>query len=40
MLGQIDKAFAKQAEAVEGHRFLDIQVEMDVLEGMLKSEGI
>jgi len=40
MLVQIDTTFAKEAEAVERNRYLDIQVEMDVMEGMLKSEGI
>jgi len=40
MLQQINTAFGKQVEALEKHRYLDIQVEMDVLEGMLKSEGI
>ncbi|HML47174.1 MAG TPA: 5-bromo-4-chloroindolyl phosphate hydrolysis family protein [Clostridia bacterium] len=40
MLLQINTAFGKQVDALEKHRYLDIQVEMDVLEGMLKSEGI
>lgn len=40
MLQQINTAFGKQVEALEKHRYLNIQVEMDVLEGMLKSEGI
>ena len=27
-------------EAIDKHRYLDLQVEMDVLEGMLKSDGM
>jgi hypothetical protein len=40
MLEQIDKAFIKQNDALEKNRFLDVQVEMDVLDGMLRSNGL
>ncbi|GHU79081.1 hypothetical protein AGMMS49992_30690 [Clostridia bacterium] len=40
MLDQIDSAFIKQCDALEKNRYLDVQVEMDVLEGMLKSNGL
>ena len=39
VLPEIERAFEKQLEALDKHRYLDIQVEMDVLEGMLKSDG-
>lgn len=39
VLPEIDRAFEKQLEALDKHRYMDIQVEMDVLEGMLKSDG-
>jgi len=40
VLPQIQSAFEKQLEALDKHRYLDLQVEMDVLEGMLKSDGL
>lgn len=40
VLPEIESAFAKQLEALDKHKYLDIQVEMDVLEGMLKSDGL
>ena len=40
MLGHIDEAFRNQLNALEKNRYLDVQVEMDVLEGMLKSNGM
>lgn len=40
VLPEIQRAFSKQLEALDKHRFLDLQVEMDVLEGMLKSDGL
>ncbi|MDR2505429.1 MAG: 5-bromo-4-chloroindolyl phosphate hydrolysis family protein [Oscillospiraceae bacterium] len=40
MLTLIDEAFRNQLAALEKNRYLDVQVEMDVLEGMLKSNGI
>lgn len=39
ILPEIQKAFEKQLEAMDKHRYLDLQVEIDVLEGMLKSDG-
>ncbi len=39
VLPEIQSAFTRQLEAIDKHRFLDLQVEMDVLEGMLKSDG-
>lgn len=40
VLPEIRRAFDKQLEALDKHKYLDIQVEMDVLEGMLKSDGL
>ena len=40
MLGLVDKAMRDQVGALEKNRYLDVQVEMDVLEGMLKSDGM
>lgn len=40
VLPEIEKAFEKQLEALDKHRYMDIQVEMDVLEGMLKADGL
>lgn len=40
VLPEIERAFEKQLEALEKHRFMDLQVEMDVLEGMLKADGL
>ncbi|MDR0898145.1 MAG: 5-bromo-4-chloroindolyl phosphate hydrolysis family protein [Oscillospiraceae bacterium] len=40
VLPAIAGAFEKQFEALDKHRYLDLQVEMDVLEGMLKSDGL
>lgn len=40
VLPEIQSAFEKQLEALDKHRYLDLQVEMDVLEGMLKSDGL
>lgn len=40
VLPEIERAFKKQLEALDKHKYLDIQVEMDVLEGMLKSDGL
>lgn len=39
VLPEIRKAFQRQLEAVNEHSFLDVQVEMDVLEGMMKSDA-
>ncbi|MEG0767903.1 MAG: 5-bromo-4-chloroindolyl phosphate hydrolysis family protein, partial [Clostridia bacterium] len=38
VLAQIDASFQKQLEALDKNRYMDIQVEMDVLEGMLRSD--
>lgn len=40
VLPQIQIAFERQLDALEKHKYLDIQVEMDVMEGMLKSDGL
>lgn len=40
VLPEIEKAFQKQLDAMDKHKYLDIQVEMDVLEGMIKSDGL
>ncbi|MDL2319116.1 5-bromo-4-chloroindolyl phosphate hydrolysis family protein [Eubacteriales bacterium OttesenSCG-928-A19] len=40
VLPEIESAFERQLEAMDKHKYLDIQVEMDVLEGMLKSDGL
>jgi hypothetical protein len=40
VLPEIERAFGKQLEALDKHRYMDIQVEMDVLEGMLKADGL
>ncbi len=40
VLPEIRRAFSRQLEALDKHRYLDLQVEMDVLEGMLKSDDI
>lgn len=40
VLPEIQRAFEKQMDALDKHRYLDLQVEMDVLEGMLKSDGL
>ena len=39
-LGAIDKAFVKQAEALDAYRFLDLESEMDVLRDMLRADGL
>ena len=39
-VGEIDKAFRKQAEALDEYRFIDLESEMDVLADMLKSDGL
>lgn len=39
-VGVIDKAFAKQLEALDAYRFLDLESEMDVLRDMLKADGL
>lgn len=39
-VGAIDKAFVKQAEALDAYRFLDLESEMDVLRDMLKADGL
>lgn len=40
VLPEIQRAFEKQLDALDKHKYLDLQVEMDVLEGMLKSDGL
>ncbi len=40
VLPEIKRAFDLQLEALDKHKYLDLQVEMDVLEGMLKSDGL
>lgn len=40
ILPAIRQAFEKQLEALDKHRYLDLQVEIDVMEGMLKSGGL
>lgn len=40
VLPEIRRAFEKQLDALDKHKFLDLQVEMDVLEGMLKSDNV
>ena len=39
-VGEIDKAFRKQAEALDEYRFIDLESEMDVMRDMLKSDGL
>ena len=39
-VGEIDKAFLKQAEALDAYRFLDLESEMDVLLDMLRADGL
>lgn len=39
-VGEIDKAFRKQVEALDEYRFIDLESEMDVLRDMLKSDGL
>lgn len=39
-VGEIDKAFLKQAEALDAYRFLDLESEMDVLRDMLRADGL
>ena len=39
-VGAIDKAFLKQAEALDAYRFIDLESEMDVLRDMLKADGL
>ena len=39
LLPQINSAFQKQLTALEEHNYLDVAVEMDVLEGMMKGDG-
>jgi len=39
VLPEIRRAFEKQLDALDKNKYLDLQVEMDVLEGMLKSDG-
>ena len=39
-VGVIDKAFLKQAEALDAYRFLDLESEMDVLRDMLRADGL
>lgn len=39
VMPEIERAFEKQLEALEKHRYMDLQVEMDVLEGMIKGDG-
>ena len=36
----IDKAFRKQVEALDEYRFIDLESEMDVLNDMLKADGL
>ena len=38
--GEIDKAFRKQAEALDEYRFIDLESEMDVMRDMLKADGL
>ena len=37
---EIDKAFRKQAEALDEYRFIDLESEMDVMRDMLKADGL
>lgn len=39
-VGVIDKAFLKQADALDAYRFIDLESEMDVLKDMLKADGL
>ena len=39
-VGEIEKAFRKQVEALDEYRFIDLESEMDVLRDMLKSDGL
>ena len=39
-VGEIDKAFRKQAEALDEYRFIDLESEMDVMRDMLKADGL
>ena len=39
-LGVIDKAFARQVEALDAYRFIDLESEMDVLRDMLRADGL
>jgi len=39
-VGAIEKAFLKQADAMDAYRFIDLESEMDVLRDMLKADGL
>lgn len=39
-IGEIDKAFKKQVEALDEYRFIDLESEMDVLRDMLRADGL
>ena len=39
LLPEIRRAFQKQLDALNEHSYLDVEVEMDVLEGMMKGDG-
>lgn len=39
-IGEIDKAFHKQVEALDEYRFIDLESEMDVLRDMLRADGL
>ena len=40
LLPEIRRAFQKQLDALNEHNYLDVEVEMDVLEGMMKGDGL
>ena len=39
-VGAIEKAFLKQADALDAYRFIDLESEMDVLRDMLRADGL
>ncbi|MBQ7052512.1 MAG: 5-bromo-4-chloroindolyl phosphate hydrolysis family protein [Clostridia bacterium] len=39
-VGEIDKAFLRQVEALDEYRFIDLESEMDVLRDMLRADGL
>lgn len=39
-LGEVDKAFQNQLEALDEYRFIDLESEMDTLRDMLRSDGL
>lgn len=40
LLPEIRRAFQKQLDALNEHNYLNVEIEMDVLEGMMKGDGL